>query len=118
MSLRLALAATIAVAVWGCGAGWRRSDVGTKEFAPRQQVQVWRQRIVTQWHGVKILADSISGIAYSQPLQCDSCRLSLSLASVDSVRVGNPVAGFWKSVGLVTGGLFAICIAICPREMN
>lgn len=115
---RLAVAATLAVPLMGCGAGWHRSDLGATPLAPRQQVQVWRQGVVTQWHRVLVASDSISGIPYFQPLECDSCRRSFPLTSVDSLRVGNPVAGFWKSVGLVVGGMFAVCLATCPREMN
>lgn len=116
--VRLVVAATISVALWGCGAGWRRADIGRQEFAPRQQVQVWRQSSAAQWHGVKVAADSISGIPYNRPVECDSCRISFPLASVDSVRLGNPMVGFWKTVGLVYGGLLALCVAVCPRDMN
>jgi hypothetical protein len=100
--------------VWGCGAGWHRpQSVLPASLPPRQQVQVWRNGTALQWHAVRLTADSISGIPFLQPVQCDSCRTSLPRATVDSLRVGNPVAGFWKTVGLVTGFIFAGALIYC-----
>jgi hypothetical protein len=67
----------------------------------RQQVQVWHRGRVEQWHAVVVTPDSLSGIPFNQPVSCDSCRIAYERAAVDSVRFGNPVAGFWKTAGLV-----------------
>jgi hypothetical protein len=48
-----------------------------------------------------------------QPVACDSCRRALPHAAVDSVRLGNPVAGFWKTFGLVVGIPFVILGLYC-----
>jgi hypothetical protein len=102
-----------------CDAGWRRpQELSPDSLSPRQQVQVWRQGRTVQWHAVVISADSISGIPYYKPVDCDSCRVAFPRASVDSIRLGDPVAGFWKSVGLVMGVMLAFCAAKCPRDMQ
>jgi hypothetical protein len=66
-----------------------------------------------RWHGVVIRSDSISGIPFLQRLECDSCRRAVPLADVDSVRVGNPAAGFWRSVGLTLGLTAAVALVVC-----
>jgi hypothetical protein len=35
------------------------------------------------------------------------------VVAVDSVRVGQPVTGFWKSIGLFVGIPFALLAVIC-----
>jgi hypothetical protein len=58
--------------------------------------------------------DSISGVPYFRAVGCDSCRIALPRADVDSLRFGNPTAGFWKTVGLALG-IPAVIVAItCP----
>ena len=84
----------------------------------RQQVQVWQQGTALRWHAVIVAPDSVSGIPFLQPIDCDSCRVTVAREAVDSIRLGNPVAGFWQSVGLVMGGLVAFCALACPRAMN
>jgi hypothetical protein len=74
---------------------------------------VWVGGQAQRWHGVVVGADSISGVAFLQHLGCDSCRRVIPLAVVDSVRVGRPVAGFWKTMGLVVGLPAALLAVIC-----
>lgn len=95
-----------------CGAGWRRTGA-LDAIAPRQQVQVWQQGRALRWHAVRVDADTVRGIPFFQPLTCDSCRLAVPRNTVDSMRVGNPVAGFWKSVALVVGITVAAGIVYC-----
>jgi hypothetical protein len=105
-------AIALVVLIQGCGAGWHRvSDV--EHLAPRQQVQVWHQGQAAQWHALRVRSDTISGIPYFKPIECDSCRVALPRSVVDSIRAGNPVAGFWKSVALVLGIMVGAGIAIC-----
>ena len=107
------------VATTGCGAGWHRpAALASGALKPRQQVQVWQGRTVFRWHAVVIGPDTISGLPFYRPTDCDSCRTGLTRATVDSIRLGNPVAGFWKSVALTLGALFAYCYAQCPRGME
>ena len=100
-----------------CGAGWRRPpELTSGPLRPRQQVQVWHQGTNVRWHGVVVGRDSISGIPFHQSLTCDSCRVEWPRAAVDSIRLGNPVGAFWKSVGVFMGGLLAVCVVICVSE--
>lgn len=93
-----------AVLVAACGAGWHRpAQLEPGAWAPRQQVEVWSGGSARRWHAVTVGPDSISGVSFLQPPACDSCRIALPLAAVDSVRLGDPVAGFWKTAGLVLG---------------
>jgi hypothetical protein len=57
-------------------------------LSPRQQVQVWSGGTARRWHAVQVGADSISGIPFIQATTCDSCRIALPRAAVDSVRQG------------------------------
>jgi hypothetical protein len=97
-----------------CGAGWHR--VPSPEpgaLAPRQQAQLWEGDKAHQVHAVIVGPDSISAIPFFRPVECDSCRMILPRSSVDSVRLGSPVAGFWKSVGLVLAVFAVACSAWC-----
>ena len=109
-----ATAAAVAVAIQACGAGWRRPPVlrpGPLEV--RQQVQVWHGGTTDRWHAVVIGPDSVSGIPFLSPIDCDSCRLALPRAAVDSVRLGDPVAGFWKTYALVIGVPLLVWGVLC-----
>ena len=102
--------------VQACGAGWRRpSDGSLAAVEPRQQVQVWRDGRAVRWHAVVVSADSISGIAFHRPMDCDSCRTAVPRGTVDSLRFGNPVTAFWNTVGLVVGGTLAVLAFGCRK---
>jgi hypothetical protein len=102
-----------------CGAGWRQVDLAAAGMlSPGQQVQVWHAREVLRLHGVTTSEDSVSGVPYLQPTDCDSCRVSLARESIDSVRTGNPTSGFWKSVGLTLGGLLLAGVVICGASRD
>ena len=113
----LALLLTVLVAGEACSAGWHRPPELTpgRPLDPRQQVQVWRQGQVVRWHALAISSDSISGVVYHRPSDCDSCRVSVPRATVDSIRFGDPVMAFWKSAGIVWGAMLAFCAVYCPR---
>jgi hypothetical protein len=113
---RLTLLLTLALLA-GCGAGWRqRPGLGLGALPPRQQVQVWSAGRMDRWHAVVIAADSVSGIPFLQAVDCDSCRRHVPRAQVDSLRLGNPTAGFWKTVGLVIGVPLFVFSVICAVE--
>ncbi len=93
---------TFVVCLTGCGAGWRAvppPDMGP--LPARQQVQVWQGRQAHQLHGVDFTSDSVSGIPFVRRLDCDSCRIVLPKASIGSIRLGSPEAGFLKGTALV-----------------
>ena len=97
-----------------CGAGWHRIDpVSPSNLPKRQQVQVWQDGQRIQLHGVRLSGDSISGVPHVRSPDCDSCRVSVPSASVDSLRAGSPSAGFWKTTGLVIGGMFVLVALGC-----
>jgi hypothetical protein len=88
----------------GCGAGWRRvGDLSPRAFPPRSQLQVWQGGRYTILHGITLDSATLSGVPFTQPLTCDSCRVQLALGTVDSLRVGNKERGFLRSTGLVLG---------------
>ena len=98
----------------GCGAGWHQITPPAPSTLPeRQQVQVWQDQRVLRLHGVRLTADSISGVLFTQPPSCDSCRVGIPRISVDSIRAGSPTAGFWKTVGLTLGGLLVLGLVFC-----
>ena len=85
-----------------CGAGWHQPPrLAPGPLPPRQQVQVWQHGQAVRWHAFVMAQDSVSGVPFLRSVACDSCRQTLARAEVDSVRLGNPVAGFWKTMGLV-----------------
>ena len=49
------------------------------------------------------LGDTVSGVPYLEPPECDSCRVALSRSAVDSIRTGNPVGGFLRTTAVVYG---------------
>jgi hypothetical protein len=97
-----------------CGAGWHRIEpVAPRSLPKRQQVELWQGSHRLQLHAVRLLGDSISGVPFVRPPECDSCRVSVPRASVDSLRAGNPTGGFWKTTGLVIGGMFVLVAIGC-----
>jgi hypothetical protein len=112
-SLRGVRAALLSLCLTACGAGWKAlPSVQPGALPARQQVQVWQGGHPHRLHDVMISEDSISGIPFTRPPEDERARVSLPRASVDSVRVGNPVAGFWKTIGLILGTTtLASCLA-------
>ena len=102
----------------GCGAGWRTTPLAAGPLPPRQQAEVWTEGRALRWHALVVATDSISGVPFTSSPACDSCRVALPRGSVDSVRLGNPTAGFWKSVGLGMGISFAAALVICRFERS
>lgn len=98
----------------GCGAGWHQSPRTTAGPLPvRQQVQVWQRGRALQWHAVSVRSDSVTGIPFNKPVDCDSCRMTIPRSGIDSLRVGNPTAGFWKTIGLVVGLPVLAFVVLC-----
>ena len=98
----------------GCGAGWHSvPSLEPGPLRPRQQAQLWQDDKAYQVHGVVVDPDSISGVPFARPLECDSCRITLPRAEVDSVRLGSPVAGFWRTFGLIFAVIGTACMTWC-----
>ena len=115
---RLTAACVLSViGVQACGAGWHQPPQLTPGVLPqRQQVEVWQQGQVRQWHAVTITPDSLRGISFLEPVTCDSCRVTVPRSSVDSIRLGNPTAAFWKTFGLVVGIPMLILAVSCATH--
>ena len=106
---RSALLVVLLLPLWACSAGWHRIEpVAPSSLPERQQVQVWQGRQRLQLHAIRVDHDSVSGVPFQKPTDCDSCRISLPSSSVDSLRAGNPTAAFLKSVGLTLGTWLAL----------
>lgn len=110
------LANTLAVMNTGCGAGWRNVPVSNQgSFAPRQQAQVWiHDRRMVRVQQVRWTTDSIFGQPYLAGLDGDTVGvMAIPRSDVDSIRTGNPAAGFWKTTGVVIGGLVVATVLAC-----
>ncbi len=96
--------ATAITALWlasACGAGWRRQELSPERRLPaRQQVQLWQGQQSRVLHAVVVGPDSVSGVPFQLPPECDSCRVTVARSTVDSMRLGNQERGALKSVGL------------------
>jgi hypothetical protein len=107
--LRSALPSASLLPLWACGAGWHRIEPVVPSNLPEgQQVQVWQGRQQLRLHAIRVDQDSVSGVPFQKPADCDGCRISLPSATVDSLRAGNPTAGFLKSVALTLGTWLAL----------
>ena len=92
------LLAGLALLLSGCGAGWHTVDPApTTTIPPRQQVLVYHGGATERWHAVRIDADSVTGIHWLKPIEGDTGRMAVPLASVDSLVAGDPAEGFVKS---------------------
>jgi hypothetical protein len=103
-------------ALWlasACGAGWHREQMGPeRQLPPRQQVQLWLGHQPRVLHGVIVGPDSVSGVPFHLPPECDSCRVTVARSAVDSMRLGNRERGALRSLGLgyVTLGVAAVIL--------
>ena len=55
-------------------------------FAPRQEIEVWHGGKATTLHGVQLTGDSLTGVPLFQSPACDSCRVTLPVQAIDSLR--------------------------------
>lgn len=94
----------------GCGPRWRPVSLTPQgALEPRQQVQVWTDAgQVIRLHGVTWTSDSLRGVAYLAPLDSADAGISVARSQIDSLRTGNPPAGFWRSFGLVMAVGFVV----------
>lgn len=78
------------------------SPAPSRALSPRDRVEVWTGGTSHLLHGVRFTADSVTGVPYLRPPDCDSCRVSLTLSTVDSMKTapgeGNAIAGVFAPV--------------------
>jgi hypothetical protein len=113
-SLRYLRKLTLAAVLAGCSPGWHRVTPGSSDaLNTRQQFQVWSHGLAHQWHGLRVIGDSVSGVPFTRSPTCDSCRVQLALAEVDSVRAGDPVAGLGGGVGIgLSLGFLVLAVSV------
>jgi len=93
---RVLLAALLAS---GCAEWQRLPELSPDTLPQRRQIQVWSGGRVRLLHAVRIGADSIAGVPFQLPPSCDSCRVAIPVASVDSLRWGNQEAPAMVLIG-------------------
>jgi hypothetical protein len=49
---------------------------------------VWTGGRSLRLHGVHFRNDTLTGVPFTSPPECDSCRVRIALAAIDSVQVG------------------------------
>lgn len=69
-----------------------------------------------RWQSVVVGADSLSGVPFVRSPECDSCRRAVARSAVDSVRLGDPVGGFLKTVALGMAVPVALLAIWCDRS--
>lgn len=77
---------------------------------PRQQVEIWRGGNSRTLHAVRLTNDSISGVPIHLSPQCDTCRVAIPTATVDSTRVVNGERSALLTVGLVIGAAAVVLL--------
>ena len=87
--------------------GWHRTDL-TSRFHRWEQVKVWSRSQMEQWHAVVVSRDSISGTSYKMPVDCDSCRRSIPLSDVDSLRAATPLGAWVLGAVCATGIVYGV----------
>jgi hypothetical protein len=73
-------------------------------------------------HGIRMTADSLSGVAFHDPPDCAECRMRFARADVDSTRVREtPESGDdgtpWSAIiaALTAAALFATLIVLVAQ---
>ena len=103
----------------GGGAGGSEVPEPTSEWT---RVMIWVGGDVYDMHGIRVTADSLSGVAFHDPLDCAACRMRFARADIDSIRVretsgsrddGTP----WSTTiaSLTAAVLFAILIVLVAQ---
>src|SRR2546422_5785837 len=80
----LALLLGAACTTWGHDRG---RDVLAQPIPERRPLEVWSDGTRYDVHGVRVVGDSVVMVPHWKPPACDSCRIVLPRAAVDSVRV-------------------------------
>jgi len=65
---------------------------------------------MARWRAVTVNRDALSGIPYNKPLDCDSCRRSIPLIEVDSLKKGRPSIG---NELLAVPAILLVEVAVC-----
>ena len=108
MTRRFSRLAFVMLAV-GCAQHWNPRLEQPTPIKPADAVLIWSSGTVEKWHGVVLTSDSVSGIPYGTSLECDSCRRSIPLVLVDSMKVRHWTAA---KTSLVIAGAVAAALVV------
>lgn len=113
----------LVVLVAGCvnTVRWVREDVhpvAVQGDRHLDRARMWSGDRVLDWRAVLITRDSVSGVPAALFTHCDSCRITVPSAAIDSLKVGytptnttNPNAAketsWWPA-------LLVLCAIFCP----
>lgn len=75
------------VGIAACAGGGAGSPEEAEPASEWTRVMVWVGDDVYDMHGVRMTADSISGVAFHDPPDCSACRMRFARADIDSIRV-------------------------------
>ena len=81
---------TLALALWlpAC-VNWSHAQAPLPQtLAPSRQVKVWSSERTWRLHAVEWTGDSLVGVPFQSPPKCDTCRVAIPLAEVDSLKTG------------------------------
>ncbi len=80
----LALLLGAACTTWGHDRG---RDVLAQPIPERRPIEVWSGGKRYDVHAVRVVGDSVVMVPHWKPPECDSCRIVVPRAAVDSARV-------------------------------
>lgn len=109
-------ALALAIALWtpAC-VNWSESQAPAPQTLPAsRQVRVWTLQHTWRLHAVHVTQDSLIGIPFQESVKCDSCRVAIAIADVDSIQTGGSleaVAIAVIAVPLVLMGVMAVSLA-------
>jgi len=107
---------SLALALWTTACvNWSQPQAPAPQTLPAsRQVRVWTPQHTYRLHAVHFTPDSIIGVPFQESAKCDSCRVAVALASVDSIQTGGSseaVAIAVIAVPLLLMGVIAVSMA-------
>ena len=111
--MRCSLVAIVLLAAGCSGYRGRRSIDQPTAVEARAPVWIWSGGEVMKWYAVFITRDSVSGIPYGQFEYCRSCRLTIPLTRVDSMKVA--YRALLQKV-TVTAGIVVVTVGVLLGE--
>jgi len=110
------------VGIAACAGGAAHSPEEAEPRSEWTRVSVWVGGDVYDMHGIRMTADSLSGVAFHDPPDCAECRMRFARADVDSTRVREtPESGDdgtpWSAIiaALTAAALFATLIVLVAQ---
>ena len=115
-------ALSLALALWtpAC-VNWSPSHAPEPESLPaNRQVRVWTSQHTYRLHAVQFTSDSLIGVPFQESGKCDSCRVAIAIADVDSLQTGGSSEAV--AIAAIAGplflmGLIAVSFANSDFEM-